>query len=125
MIKYTTVMAIICVLLMGAVSVQAEKATELFIPIDQSPGVSGEHTFTGKIDQVNPSNQTIKMSGHSGSYTVKLTQKTFIYLDRSSVQLSNSYGTLEDCGAGDTVDVKFIDNSPNKPLEWIKVKKAR
>lgn len=125
MLKYRTIISFICALLLGAVSVQAEKATELFIPIDQSPGLSNEYTFTGKIDQVNPSDQTIKMSGHSGSYTVKLTQKTFIYLDRSAVQQSNSYGTLADCVAGDTVEVKFIDNSPNKPLEWIKVKKAQ
>ena len=124
MLKNIFITTSICVLMLGAVSVQAEKSTEMFIPIGQSPGLSGEYTVMGKIDQVNAGNQTIQMSGPSGSYTVKLTQNTFIYLDRSKAQLPNSYGTLADCQAGDTVEVKFIDNSRNKPIEWVKVQKA-
>ena len=123
MLKLILAITFICVLIMSVVSVQAEKSTELFIPIGQSPGLSGEYTVMGKIDQVNPVNQTIQMSGPSGSYTVKLTQFTHIYLDRSKVQLPNSYGGLADCQAGDTVEVKFFDNSRNKPIEWIKVQK--
>lgn len=123
MSKHLTITAIICVLIIGAFSVQAEKSTELYIPIGQSTGLSGEYTVMGKIDQVNPRNQSIKMSGPSGSYTVKLTKHTFIYLDRSKVGLPNTYGTLADCKAGDTVEVKFEDNSRSKPIEWIKVQK--
>jgi hypothetical protein len=111
--------------MIGAFSVQAEKSTELYIPIGQSPGLSGEYTVMGKIDQVNPRNQSIKMSGPSGSYTVKLTEHTFIYLDRSKVRLPNNYGTLADCKVGDTVEVKFEDNSRSKPIEWIKVQKSQ
>lgn len=125
MFKHLTLAAIICVLIIGAVSVRAEQTTELYIPIGQSPGLSGEYTALGKINQVDPQNQTIKMSGPSGSYTVKLTQDTSIYLDRSKVKRSNTYGTLADCKVGDTVEVKFKDNSRNQPLEWIKVEKAR
>jgi hypothetical protein len=111
--------------MIGAFSINAEKSTELFIPIGQSPGLSGKYTVMGKIDQVNPQNQTLKMSGASGSYTVKMTERTFIYLDRSKAQLSNIYGTLADCKAGDLVEVKFEDNSRNKPIEWIKVQKSQ
>lgn len=124
MSKHLTIASIICVLIIGAFSAQAEKATELYIPIGQSPGLSGKYTVLGKIDQVNAKNQTIKMSGASGSYTVKLTKSTFIYLDRSKVKRSNIYGSLADCKVGDTVEVKFMDNSRNKPVEWIKVEKA-
>ena len=125
MSKYLTIIGIICFLLFGAFYADAEKSTELYIPIGQSPGLSGEYTVMGKIDQVNPQNQTLKMSGASGSYTVKITKNTFIYLDRSKTQLSNIYGTLADCKAGDLVEVKFEDNSRNKPIEWIKVQKAQ
>ena len=76
MSKHLTIASIICVLIIGAFSAQAEKATELYIPIGQSPGLSGKYTVLGKIDQVNAKNQTIKMSGASGSYTVKLTKST-------------------------------------------------
>ena len=123
MFKHLTIAAIFCFWIIGAFSVQAEKATELYIPIGESPGLSGKYTVLGKIDQVDAKNQTLKMSGPSGSYTVKLTQSTFIYLDRSKVKRSNIYGTLADCKVGDTVEVKFIDNSRNKPVEWIKVEK--
>ena len=123
MLKYILTITSICLLIISAVSVQAEKSTELFIPIGQSPGVSGEYTVMGKIDQVDLQNRTLKMSGASGSYTVKMTERTFIYLDRSKAQLSNVYGTIADCKVGDLVEVKFEDNSRNKPLEWIKVQK--
>jgi len=125
MLKHIITTAILTILIFGAFAVQAEKSTELFIPIGQSPGLSGEYTVMGKIGAVNAQNQSIKMSGPSGSYTVQLTQHTSIYLDRSKTQLPNSYGTLADCKAGDTVEVKFVDNSRNKPLEWIKVQKAK
>jgi len=125
MSKHLTIIGIICFLMIGAFSIYAEKATELYIPVGQSPGLSGKYTVMGKIDQVNPQNQTLKMSGSSGSYTVTLTKRTFIYLDRSKIKLSNTYGTLSDCKIGDTVEVKFEDNSRNKPIEWIKVQKSQ
>ncbi len=125
MSKHLTLTAIICVLIIGAFAVRAEKSTELYIPIGQSPGLSGAYTVMGKIDLVNSQKQSIKMSGPSGSYTVKLTQHTFIYLDRSKARLPNIYGTLVDCSAGDTVEVKFEGNSRSKPIEWIKVQKAQ
>jgi len=125
MTKYVILSAIICVLIIGAFSVQAEKETELYIPIGQSPGLSGKYTVMGKIDQVDAKNQSIKMSGPSGSYSVQLSPETSIYLDRSKAKLPNTYGTLADCKAGDTVEVKFKDNSHNKPAQWIKVEKAK
>ena len=125
MSKHLAIIGLICLLVFGAFSANAEKSTELYIPIGQSPGLSGEYTVLGKIDQVNIQNRTIRMSGVSGSYTVKLTERTFIYLDRSKLQRSNTYGTLAECKVGDTVEVKFEDNSRNKPIEWIKVEKSQ
>ena len=124
MCKLAFISTLIGVLMICVFAVQAEKATELFIPMEKSPGLSGEYTVMGKVEQVNPGAQSITMSGPSGSYTVKITERTFIYLDRSKTQLSNSYGTLADCEVGDLVEVKFVDNSRNKPIEWIKVQKA-
>jgi hypothetical protein len=125
MSKYLTIIGIICFLMAGVFAIHAEKSTELYIPIGQSPGLSAKYTVMGKIDQVDPRNQTLKMSGDSGSYTVKMTERTFIYLDRSKAQLSNIYGTLADCKVGDLVEIKFEDNSHNKPIEWIKVQKSQ
>jgi hypothetical protein len=113
------------VLLVSVSSAYAEKSTELYIPIGQSPGLSGEFTITGKIDQVNSQNQTITLLDASSTYTVKLTEHTFIYLDKSKVQLINTHGTLVDCKVGDTIEVKWKDDDPAKPAEWIKVEKMQ
>jgi hypothetical protein len=125
MSKYSHIITILCVLVIGALAVQAEKSTELYIPVGQSPGLSNQYTVTGTIERVNPADQSIRMTAPSGdSYTVKLTEHSLIYLDRTKAQLSNSYGTLADCEAGDTAEVKFVDNSRTRPIEWIKIKKA-
>jgi hypothetical protein len=125
MSKPLTIIGIICFWTLATFSVFAEKATELYIPIGQSPGLSGKYTVMGQVDQVNLQKQTLKMSGAAGSYTVNLTKHTIIYLDRSKARLTNIYGTLADCKVGETVEVKFEDNSPNKPIQWIKVQKAQ
>ena len=125
MSKHLTIIGIICLLVFGAFAAHAEKSTELYIPIGESPGLSGEYTVLGKIEQVNLQSRTLRMSAASGSYTVKLTKGTSIYLDRSKMKATNTYGTLADCKAGDTVEVKFEDNSRNKPIEWIKVQKTQ
>jgi hypothetical protein len=124
MSKHLTLIGIICFTAFSAFGVLAEKSTELYIPIGQSPGLSGKYTVMGQIDQVNSQNRTLKMSGASGTYTVSLTPHTVIYLDRSRAGLANTYGKLTDCLAGDKVEVKFKDNSPSKPVEWIKVQKT-
>lgn len=125
MSKHLTLFGIICLLLFAAFSVFAEKSTELYIPIGQSPGLSGKYTVMGHIDRVNLQDQTLNMSGASGSYTVNLTKRTLIYLDRSKAGLTSTEGTLADCKVGDTVEVKFEDNSRSKPVEWIKVQKSQ
>lgn len=125
MFKHLTILSIIIVFLVGAYSAYSEKSTELYIPMGQSPGLSGQYTVMGKIDAVNYQNQTLTMSDSSGSYTVKVTESTKYYLDKSNAQLTNTYGTLADCKAGDSVEVKFEDNARGKPAEWIKIRKRQ
>jgi hypothetical protein len=102
----------------------AQKTTELYIPIGQSPGLSGKHTLIGKIVQVSAPNNTLTMADASGTYSVSMAPGSRIYLDRSKAGLPNSEGALTDCKAGDSVEVKFVDNARSKPAEWIKVQKA-
>jgi hypothetical protein len=99
----------------------AEKSTELYIPIDQSPGLSGKYTVTGNIDAVDYQNQTMTMSNYSGSYTVKVMDNTRIYLDKSKIQQTNAYGTFSDCKKGRKAEVKFDQNAQGRPAEWIKL----
>ena len=124
MIKNWTVITVLAILLATHAEGIAQKTTELYIPVGQSPGLSGKHTRVGKIVQVNPSNNTITMADAAGTHSVSIAPGTRIYLDRSKAGLPNSQGSLTDCKAGDPVEVKFVDNKRGKPAEWVKVQKA-
>ena len=122
--KNWTIIGIIAILLATQASGFAQKTSELFIPLGQSPGLSGIHTLIGKIVQVNALNNTIMIADTAGTYSVAMVPNTWIYLDKSKAGLPNSQGTLADCKVGDSIEVKFVDNARSKPAEWIKVQKA-
>ncbi len=112
----------VTIILVGVTSYAfAEKATEVYIPIGKSPGLSGKYAVYGKIDRVDYQNKTITMSNSSGSYLVTVTERTMIFLDRSKVKLTNSYGTFADCKKDMMAEVRFADDSQAKPAEWIKL----
>jgi cyclophilin family peptidyl-prolyl cis-trans isomerase len=122
--KYWTAIGVIAILLGTQVSGFAQKTSELFIPLGQSPGLSGKHTLIGNIVQVNALNNTIAIADAAGTYSVAMVPSTLIYLDKSKAGLPNSQGALADCKVGDSIEVKFVDNARSKPAEWIKVQKA-
>jgi hypothetical protein len=122
--KNWTIIGVIAILLATQASGFAQKTTELYIPIGQSPGLSGKHTLIGKIVQVNALNNTITMADAAGTYSVAMVPSTPIYLDKSKAGLPNSQGASTDCKVGDSIEVKFVDNARSKPAEWIKVQKA-
>ena len=120
MSKRLTVISLIIVLLGTITYVYAEKATELYVPIGQSPGLSGKYLATGRIEQVNSLNQTITMLDASRTYTIKVTERTMYFLDRSKMQQSNLYGTWADCKKGMLVEVRFENDERGQLAEWIK-----
>jgi hypothetical protein len=52
---------------------------------------------------------------------MKFTAATIIYLDKSKLKLQNKIGSWADVKPGMTAEVKYIDNKPGNPAEWIKV----
>ena len=125
MFKQVIIFSMISISLINVSFVRAEKSAELYIPIAQSPGLSGEYTIIGKIVEIDLQNQIILISDASGSHTVKITASTEFYLDRSKVRLTNTYGALADCIVGDTVEVKFKNNDLSETADWIKVEKVQ
>ena len=122
--KNWTLICVIAILLAAQTPGFAQKTTELYIPIGQSPGLSGTHTLIGKIVQVNALNNTISMADAAGTYSVSMVPGTPIYIDKSKAGLPNYQGALADCKVGDSIEVKFVDNARSKPAEWIKVQKS-
>lgn len=99
-----------------------QKATEQYIPIGQSPGLSGKSTYVGPIEAVDPVTQSIKIAG---DHTVKISAQTRIWLDRSSLKLTNTTGAFTDLQPGRKAEVKFEDPERRDAAEWVKVELAR
>ena len=121
MLKHAIVIGV-AFAMMGAVPcASAQKTTEIFIPIGKSPGLSGEYTKMGTIEEASAQEQTITMSGAAGSYTIQVAEGTSIWLDKSKMKSTNQVGSFSDLVAGRMIEVKFKDNDPEGGVEWIKV----
>ena len=108
----------------GQPGASAQEMTERFIPIGQSPGLSGKHTVIGKIQAVNARDQTVVIVAATGTWNAKVTDRTKIWLDRSSLRQPNLKGTFADLRPGATVEVKPEGRQAGAsggPAEWIKV----
>jgi hypothetical protein len=101
--------------------VQAQKMTEQFIPIGQSPGLSQKFTSIGEITQVNPQARTITIADSAGPRTVKISAKTHIWLDRTKLKQTNLVGGFADLQKGRRVEVKYEDAERREVAEWVKV----
>lgn len=120
------IFAAIIAALLGILSYAiAEKTTELYIPLGQSPGLSGKLTVMGKIEQVDLQNGVLVLADASGSHDVKVNDSTTVFLDKSKLDQKNEYGTLADCKKGMTAEVKFLDDDRGSPAEWIKLQVVR
>lgn len=123
MLKLFTGIAIAITLLWGLPYAHGQKATEIFIPIGKSPGLSEEHTIIGTIDKINAQDQTVAITDSLGSVIVKVSDYTKIYLDKSKLKLSNQIGSLADCRKDLLVEVKYQESERKNTItaEWIKV----
>ncbi len=110
---------------LGAVLARGQEATERYIPIGQSPGLSRQYNYMGPIDAVDAENRTLTVAGPSGARVVKLTERTRIWLDRSMLESTSSSGSFEDCLLGRRVEVKYVDPSRRELADWIKVQITR
>ena len=100
-----------------------QEATEMFIPVGQSPGSSGKATVIGTVEGVDAAARTITIAGASGAARAEITDRTDIWLDRSKLRLPNLKGTLADLERGRVVEVKYEDpqRRGQGPARWIKV----
>ena len=115
------VIGIIFILFWSTADANAQDATEIFIPIGQSPGLSGKYTVIGKIDSTRNQDQTITVTDSTESHTFKVTERTKIWLDRSRLKLTNQKGVFEDLQMGLLVEVKYEGEEHKDAAEWIKV----
>lgn len=101
--------------------VHAQKMTEQYIPVGKSPGISGKYSYIGQIEQVDPLNRTISVSGPEGTRSIKITDTTKIWLDLTQQKKSNQRGSMTDLQPGRRVEVNYTDYEKKDQAEWIKV----
>ena len=108
-------------LLGWAPNAHGQQTTEKYIPVGQSPGVSGVSSYIGQIESADASNRTVTVSGPEGARTITVTEETSIWLDRSELRLTNQTGSMADLQPGRRVEVKYADEETKETAAWIKV----
>lgn len=104
-----------------SLSSKANKMTEQFIPIGNSPGVSYKQTSIGIIDTVDSEKREISVTEIDGAqkrYIVS--DKTWVWLDNSKRQKANTVGDFKDCMVGQMVEVMPMQNHLDR-AEWVKI----
>ena len=118
--------AALAALLLGcSAAVLAQKATEMFVPLGQSAGLSGKHTMMARVQSVNAAERSITLVQDAATQAVKLGAQTHLWIDRSKQQQTNTVGTLADVKPGMLAEVKFVKNNRAAgEAEWVKVQSA-
>jgi hypothetical protein len=114
-------MATTLFLLWGFVPSYGQRMTEQFIPLGKSPGISNKLASIGEIEQYEAESRTLTITLPSGRQTLKLGDKTRIWLDRSQLKLTNTKGAPADLQKGRKVEVKYEDAERKSGAEWIKI----
>jgi hypothetical protein len=124
MLKFVIGVVAVGVLLLGGMPpAHGQKATEMFIPIGQSPGLSDKASIIGTIETIDARAQTIEVAGPSESWSATITDRTKIWLDKSKLRLSNQKGKFTDLRKGLLTEVKYetAEGKGKGPADWIKV----
>ena len=114
-------LAIVVVALGSTLDAFAQKATEIFIPIGQSPGLSNKTSLIGTLESVDPGKKMVTISTPSGAQMVGITDRTLIWLDLSPQKQTNQKGAIGDLQQGRKVEIKLRPGEPKAVAEWIKV----
>lgn len=92
---------------------EAQRATELYVPIGKSPGLSREgKTIMGTVTKTTGGEITI------GDKVIRVNDETKYFLDRSAVRKPNTYGSRGDLQVGTLVEAY----APDGDSVWVKLK---
>jgi hypothetical protein len=119
-------LVLIGVLICGASAALGQKSNEIFIPIGQSPGLSGKHTVIARVQALDASDRSMTLLDAAGvTVKVRPNPQTAIWLDRSQLKQPNRKGQFTDLRKDMMVEVKYRNNDrPGGAVEWIKVQAA-
>lgn len=96
----------------------AHPATELYIPIGQSPGISHLKSRIGPIASLSATQSGLTIALEGGSVYVAFDRNTKVYVQYADPGKANQLGTYADCRAGLTAEVYTADDGT---VPWVKV----
>ena len=100
---------------------RGQQQTEIYIPIGDSPGLSGTHTDVGQIMGFDADSRTLSLATRGGTRPVRITSDTDIWLDRSGAKLRNASGGVSDLLPGRRAEIKYMDPTKRQAAAWVKV----
>lgn len=104
-----------------APGIEAQVTTERYIPVGQSPGMSGVYTVVGEVVSYDEQSRSLMLTSEGETLMVGLTPATRVWLDRSSLREATANGTGADLVPGRTVEVKYQNEEVRESADWIKV----
>ena len=99
----------------------AQQQTEIFIPIGESPGLSGLYTDVGRILGFDAGSGVLSLAAGGGTRPVQTSAETAIWLDRSKAKLRNESGDVSDLVSGRRAEIKYLDPAKRDSAAWVKV----
>ena len=114
--------ALVVALLCDASLAHGQRATERFIPIGQSPGISGRLSTQGTIVGVDPGQRRIAIETPTGRVSVRVEDSTRIWIDRHDRGEGVLSGSFDDLCEGCSAEVKYADPETREVAEWVKVR---
>ncbi len=106
---------------MNPQSIHAQQTTERYIPIGASPGLSGAYNWIGEITGIDRQAGTVTVRNEQGDRTIRITDTTNVWVDRTATQRANTIGSMADLVVGRRVEIKYTDYTRRDVADWIKV----
>lgn len=96
----------------------SQQATEVYIPIGKSPGVSGRDSVIGSISSVDHERYRMTISVAGEMRIVKMSKATRYYVDKTRTRKQNKTSSFEDCEVGQRIEA-YVDDDGN--AVWVKI----
>ncbi len=116
--KRATFMGMIASLLLAGHATHAQQATEVYIPIGKSPGVSNSKSIVGAITGIDHADYRMTVSVGGARKIISMTPVTLYYLDRTRDRKQSRTATILDCEVGLRVEA-YLDEAGN--AIWVKI----
>lgn len=113
-----TEFALTTMVLLSCSVAMAQRTTEVYIPIGESPGVSGEQSIVGTIADVDYDRYSMIVSTGTERRTIEMTPDTRYYIDRSGEHEKSVAGNIHDCHEGQRIEA-YVDADGD--AVWIKI----